>query len=128
MYPYLLVAIGGALGSMLRYGAGVGVGSFWKDSFPLGTLLINIVGSAVMGLFVGLMARLLPAWQNDARLFFAVGVLGGFTTFSSFSLDAITMLERGDVVPAAVYVVVSVVGGLFGLWLALLVMRMGVTA
>jgi len=128
MYPYLLVAIGGALGSMLRYGAGVGVGSFWKNSFPLGTLLINIVGSLVMGLFVGLMARLLPTWQNDARLFFAVGVLGGFTTFSSFSLDAITMLERGDLLPAVVYVLASVIGGLFALFLALLVMRMGVSA
>jgi fluoride exporter len=126
MYPYLLVALGGAIGSVLRYGSGVGVGRLWRDSFPLGTLLINIVGSAVMGLFVGLMARLLPAWQNEARLFFAVGVLGGFTTFSSFSLDAITMIERGNILPAALYVVVSVVGGLFALWLALLVMRTGV--
>ena len=128
MYPYLLVAIGGAIGSVLRYGTGVAVGSVWRDPFPLGTLLINIVGSLVMGLFVGLMARTLPAWQNDARLFFAVGVLGGFTTFSSFSLDAITMIERGDLWPAIIYVVVSVIGGLFALWLALLVMRLGVTA
>ncbi|MDR3474576.1 MAG: fluoride efflux transporter CrcB [Devosia sp.] len=126
MYPYLLVALGGAIGSVLRYGTGVGVGRLWRDSFPLGTLLINIVGSAVMGLFVGLMTRLLPTWQNEARLFFAVGVLGGFTTFSSFSLDAITMIERGDMLPAALYVVLSVAGGLFALWLALLVMRTGV--
>jgi CrcB protein len=127
MYPYLLVAIGGAIGSVLRYGSGVAVGRVWRDSFPLGTLLINIVGSLTMGLFVGLMARVLPTWQNEARLFFAVGVLGGFTTFSSFSLDAITMIERGDVLPALAYVVVSVVGGLFALWLAMLVMRTGVS-
>jgi len=126
MTPYLLVAIGGAIGSVLRYGTGVAVGSVWRDPFPLGTLLINIAGSAIMGLFVGLMSRMLPAWQNDARLFFAVGVLGGFTTFSSFSLDAIAMLERGDLVPAAIYVVVSVAGGLFALWLALQLMRIGV--
>ena len=128
MFPYLLVAIGGAIGSVLRYGAGVGVGALWRDPFPLGTLLINIVGSLVMGLFVGTMARLLPGWQNEARLFFAVGVLGGFTTFSSFSLDAITMIERGDVLPALLYVAVSVVGGFAALWLALQVMRLGVAA
>ena len=128
MYPYLLVAVGGAIGSVLRYGTGVVVGSLWRNSFPLGTLLINIVGSLVMGLFVGLMARLLPTWQNDARLFFAVGVLGGFTTFSSFSLDAIAMLERGDILPTVLYVLLSVGVGLVGLWLGLLVMRVGVAA
>ena len=128
MYPYLLVAIGGAIGSMLRYGTGVFVGSLWRDPFPLGTLLINIVGSLVMGLFVGLMARLLPTWQNDARLFFAVGVLGGFTTFSSFSLDAITMIERGDIGSAVLYVGVSVVAGVVALWLGLWLMRQGIAA
>ncbi len=125
MYPYVLVAVGGAIGSMLRYGIGIFVGSWWRDPFPLGTMLINISGSLVMGLFVGLMARALPAWQNDARLFFAVGVLGGFTTFSSFSLDAISMIERGDALPALLYLVLSVGGGFLGLWLGLVVMRLG---
>ena len=128
MFSYLLVAIGGAIGSALRYGTGVAVGRLWRDPFPLGTLLINILGSCVMGLFIGYLARALPAWQNEARLFFAVGVLGGFTTFSSFSLDAITMMERGDFLPAAAYVVVSVLGGLLALWLALLVMRQGIVS
>ena len=123
MFPYLLVAIGGAIGSVLRYGAGVFVGSLWRDPFPLGTLLINIVGSLVMGLFVGLMARLLPGWQNEARLFFAVGVLGGFTTFSSFSLDAISMIERGDVLPATLYVLLSVAISIPALYIGLVVMR-----
>jgi CrcB protein len=128
MNPYLLVAIGGAIGSVLRYVAGIAVGSFWRDAFPLGTMLINIVGSLVMGLFVGLMARTLPVWQNDARLFFAVGVLGGFTTFSSFSLDAITMMQRGDVALASFYVLGSVAAGLLALWLGLWIMRMGISA
>jgi CrcB protein len=126
MNSYLLVALGGAIGSVLRYGSGIAVGHWWRDPFPLGTMLINIAGSLVMGLFVGLMARLLPNWQNEARLFLAIGVLGGFTTFSSFSLDAMAMLERGDLLPAGTYVVVSVLGGLVGLWLGLLVMRLGV--
>ena len=123
MLPYLLVALGGAIGSMLRYGAGVFVGSLWRDPFPLGTMLINIVGSLVMGVFVGLMARMLPSWQNEARLFFAVGVLGGFTTFSSFSLDTITMVERGQVVSATLYVLLSVGVAVPALYLGLVVMR-----
>ena len=123
MNPYLLVAVGGAIGSVLRYGTGVFVGSLWRNSFPLGTLLINIVGSLVMGLFIGLMARLLPTWQSDARLFFAVGVLGGFTTFSSFSLDAISMIERGDVLLATLYVVLSVAIAVPALYIGLIIMR-----
>lgn len=123
MYPYVLVAVGGALGSVARYGTGVAVGRVWNFSFPLGTMLINIAGSLVMGLFIGLLARTTPSWQGDGRLFFAVGVLGGFTTFSSFSLDAISMIERGEWLLAAVYVVGSVLIGLFALYLGLVVMR-----
>jgi CrcB protein len=123
MNPYLLVAVGGALGSVARYGVGVLIGTAWKSSFPLGTLLINIIGSLVMGLFIGWLVRTTPAWQADARLFVAVGVLGGFTTFSSFSLDAISMLERGEVGPAGLYVLVSVLVGIAALYGGLLLMR-----
>jgi fluoride exporter len=123
MYPYLLVAIGGALGSMARYGSGVLVGRMWGASFPLGTLLINIAGSLAMGLFIGFLARTTPSWQADARLFVAVGVLGGFTTFSSFSLDAIAMIERGEWAQASLYIVGSVLIGLIGLYVGLLIFR-----
>jgi fluoride exporter len=125
MNPYLLVAVGGAIGSVARYGFGVAVGQFWRDPFPLGTMLINIIGSLVMGLVVGSLARFTPAWQGDARLFVAVGILGGFTTFSSFSLDTITMLERGDVVQALTYVLVSVLVGIAALYGGLVLMRGG---
>jgi CrcB protein len=108
---------------MARYGAGMLIGRLWPMSFPLATLLINIGGSLAMGLFVGLMARWLPAWQSDARLFIAVGILGGFTTFSSFSLDTIVLIERGEVVAAGAYVLLSVVLCLIGLYLGLLVTR-----
>jgi len=123
MFPYLLVAIGGAIGSVLRYGVGVFVGGLFRNPFPLGTLLINITGSLLMGVFVGLMARLLPSWQNDARLFIAVGILGGYTTFSSFSLDVITMIERGDIWPATLYVLLSVGISIPALYIGLVVMR-----
>ena len=123
MNPYLLVAVGGALGSMARYGTGVLVGKAWTASFPLATMLINIAGSLAMGLFIGWLARTTPSWQADARLFVAVGVFGGFTTFSSFSLDTISMLERGEIGPALLYVLASVAIGIGALYGGLVVMR-----
>jgi len=123
MNPYLLVAVGGALGSMARYGTGVAVGRLWSSSFPLGTMLINIVGSLAMGLFIGYLVRTTPTWQADARLFVAVGIFGGFTTFSSFSLDAIAMIERGEWTQALLYVLLSVVVGIGALYGGLLLVR-----
>jgi|SRR5215217_633717 len=123
MYPFLLVGAGGAIGAMSRYGLGTIMGRLWPMSFPLATLLINILGSVAMGLFIGLMARWLPVWQEDARLFAAVGVLGGFTTFSAFSLDTIVLIERGELLMAGAYVLLSVVVCLIGLYLGLLVTR-----
>ncbi|KRA45789.1 fluoride efflux transporter CrcB [Devosia sp. Root635] len=123
MTPFLLVGAGGAIGAMSRYGVSVLVGRAWPMSFPLATMLVNILGSLAMGLFVGVMARLLPTWQNEARLFLAVGLLGGFTTFSSFSLDAIVLIERGEMLQATAYVLLSVVLCLIGLYLGLLVTR-----
>lgn len=123
MYSFVLVGIGGALGAMARYGTGVMIGRLWPMGFPLATLLVNGIGAIAMGLFVGLMARFLPPWQEDARLFVAVGMLGGFTTFSSFSLDTIVLIERGEWLLAGTYVLLSVVLCLIGLYLGLLVTR-----
>lgn len=123
MNAYFLVAAGGALGSMARYGSGIVVGKVWPSPFPLATMLINIVGSLAMGLFIGYLARTTPGWQADARLFVAVGILGGFTTFSSFSLDTIAMVERGEIGQAALYVLVSVAVGIAALYGGLVVMR-----
>ncbi|UXN72661.1 fluoride efflux transporter CrcB [Devosia sp. A8/3-2] len=108
---------------MARYGASLAVGRVWPYAFPLGTMLINILGSIAMGLFIGLLARTLPPQAPEARLFVAVGVLGGFTTFSSFSLDTIVLIERGEMVQAGFYVLLSVVVCLIGLYLGLLVTR-----
>ena len=125
MHPILLVGIGGAIGSIARYLSGVMVGKFWSNSFPLATMLVNIAGSLIMGLFIGWLARATPAWQADARLFVAVGVLGGFTTLSSFSLDTVVLLERGEIGQAALYVVVSVAVSVAALFVGLFVMRLG---
>lgn len=125
MTGFALVGLGGAIGAMGRYGLSQLIGRLLPMSFPLATLLVNILGSLAMGVFVGLMARLLPAWQAEARLFVAVGILGGFTTFSSFSLDTIVLMERGALIEAGLYVVLSVVVCLAGLYLGLLMTRGG---
>ena len=127
MYAIVLVGIGGAIGSIARYLSGVLVGRLWTSSFPLATMLVNISGSLIMGLFIGFLARTTPAWQSDARLFFAVGVLGGFTTLSSFSLDTVVLIERGELAQAALYVGASVAVSIVALFLGLFVMRMGTT-
>ena len=123
MHPFLLVGLGGAIGAMSRYGVSILVGRIWPHAFPLGTMLINIIGSIAMGLFIGILARTLPPWQEEARLFVAIGILGGFTTFSSFSLDTIALVERGEMLQAGLYVLLSVVVCLIGLYLGLLVTR-----
>jgi CrcB protein len=108
---------------MARFGIGSLIERLLPGHFPLGTLVINILGSVLMGLFVGTLANLVPSWGETARLFIAVGMLGGFTTFSSFSLETVLLLEGGQVVAAAAYVLLSVVVCLAGLYLGLLVTR-----
>lgn len=123
MQGFIFVGIGGAIGAMSRYGMSQMISRFWVGSFPLATLLINILGSVCMGLFIGAVSRTAPAWGNEARLFVAVGILGGFTTFSAFSLDAVTLIERGEVGQAVLYALLSVVVCLGGLYLGLLMTR-----
>jgi CrcB protein len=118
MNPYLLVGLGGALGAMARYGIGTAVPAP-ANGFPLATALINIAGSLAMGVLIGVLAKTTPQYQNEIRLFVAVGIFGGFTTFSSFSLDAITLIERGDFLLATAYIVGSVVLSLAGLYVGL---------
>jgi len=123
MNAVILVGIGGALGSIARYGSGVLVGRIWPTTFPLATMMVNIAGSLAMGLFIGWLARTTPAWQADARLFVAIGVLGGFTTLSSFSLDTVSLIERGEWGQALLYVLLSVVISIAALFAGLLITR-----
>ncbi len=121
LLPWLLVFLGGGLGAMARHGVNITAARLFGIAFPWGTLTVNIVGSLCMGLFVGWFAlRAGGAVTQHARLFLTTGVLGGFTTFSAFSLDVAMIWERGEHGLAAVYVVASVVlsvAGLFaGLW------------
>lgn len=125
MNAIVLVGLGGALGAVARYGASLFIVRLPIGSFPSSTLVVNIVGSVLMGIFVGLIAGFAPSWQEQARQFVAVGLLGGFTTFSSFSLDTIILIERGELAQAMLYVALSVVVCLAGLYLGLLITRGG---
>lgn len=108
MLPVVLVFVGGGLGAVARYGVSIGVARIAGTGFPLPTLLINIAGSFAMGLVVAWFA-LRGEGGQDLRLFLTTGVLGGFTTFSAFSLETMLLYERGEVGLALAYVLLSVV-------------------
>ncbi|TFW10845.1 fluoride efflux transporter CrcB [Brevundimonas intermedia] len=124
MTRFLLVAAGGAIGSMARYGLGLAVGRLAPNiGWPLGTFAANVLGGLLMGLLVGWLAFRSGAQQEAVRLFAAVGVLGGFTTFSSYSLEAAQMIERREIGLAAAYVVGSVVLAIVALFVGLMIAR-----
>lgn len=120
MFNLLLVAAGGGIGAGVRHLTNMGSLRLVGPNYPWGTMAINIVGSFAMGLFIAALAR--RGGSNEIRLFVATGILGGFTTFSAFSLDFATLWERGATLPAFGYALASVIGAIIalflGLWLA----------
>ncbi len=124
MVTYLWVALGSALGGMARHWLGMFAARLLGVGFPWGTLAINVVGSFVIGLFATLTGpggRLLVA--NDTRIFVMVGLCGGFTTFSSFSLQTLDLIALGYPLRAGAYVVSSVGLCLVFVWLGALLVR-----
>jgi CrcB protein len=119
---YLIVFLGGGLGAALRHGINIASARALGTAFPYGTLAINMSGSIVMGLIAGYFA-----FKGDAsqqwRLFLTTGILGGYTTFSAFSLDVALLYERGEVGLAALYVAASVVLSIAGLFAGLALAR-----
>jgi CrcB protein len=112
----LAVAAGGALGSVARYLVSVGSGKLFGTGFPWGTLIINVTGSFLIGALAGLIAAKWDLSQT-MRIFLTIGICGGFTTFSTFSLDAYYLIERGQTWASSAYMVASVglsVGALVG--------------
>lgn len=126
MYQLGLVAVGGGIGATARHLVNIAALRLVGPGFPAGTLTVNVVGGLLMGLLAGYLARR-PGGAGEAlRLFLATGVLGGFTTFSAFSLDAVLLWERGQTAAALGYVLASVVLSILALLAGLAVMR-GVT-
>lgn len=119
MQAYLIVFVGAGIGGALRHGVNVWTVRLFGLGFPFGTFTVNIMGSLAMGIIAGYF-MLKGGSSQHWRLFLAPGILGGFTTFSSFSLDVALLYERGELAMMAIYVLASVlvaVGALFsGLW------------
>lgn len=124
MSAFLLVFLGAGIGGALRHGVNLGCARLCGLAFPWGTITVNVAGSFVMGLLAGWLAfKAGEGWSQPLRLFLTTGVLGGFTTFSAFSLDAVLIWERGQVGVAALYVAASVLLSIAGLFGGLALMR-----
>jgi len=118
---WMAVAIGGALGSMARHGVNHLVHIRWMTTrFPAGTVIVNLLGCLVIGLLAGLLASERIAMRANWREFVFVGLLGGFTTFSTFGLDTFLLARTQSASQAAMNVAVQVIGGLVAVWLGYL--------
>ncbi len=122
MKALIFIAMGGAIGAVLRYGASLSVYSIMGRGFPYGTLFVNVSGSLLMGLLGVLMLERFnigPEWRAAVL----VGVLGSFTTFSTFSIETLNLLEQGDVMRAVTNIVSSVLVCLVAVWFGVLIGR-----
>ena len=122
MMNFLMVALGGALGSVLRYCAGFAVAHVWPQHLYITTVLVNILGCFLIGcVFSWFLLR--PDVSGMTTLLLMTGFLGGFTTFSTFSLDALRLFNDGLPVQAVLYMGVTVVGGLLATWLGMALIK-----
>jgi fluoride exporter len=119
---YIVVFLGGGFGAALRHGINIGFARLFGTGIPYATFFINVTGSFVMGLIAAWFA-FRGGGSQHWRLFLTTGILGGYTTFSTFSLDAALLYERGQITLAAAYVIGSVVLGLIGLFAGLAIVR-----
>ncbi|MES2988673.1 MAG: fluoride efflux transporter CrcB [Pseudomonadota bacterium] len=122
MPSLLLVMLGGAIGAGARHLSGRVTLAWWGADYPWGTLAVNLIGGFLMGLLAGALIRFGQSGEQ-MRLFLGVGILGGFTTFSAFSLDAMNLMQRGDWMTALGYILASVIGSIAALALGLQLTR-----
>ncbi len=110
-----IVFVGGGLGSVARYLTGIYVSKFWHSTFPIGTFSINIIGCFIIGVVYGLSEKY--GWLTpQLRLLLATGFCGGYTTFSTFALENLRLLQTNQLIPFFLYALLSFVLGLFAVW------------
>ncbi|NCO04141.1 MAG: fluoride efflux transporter CrcB [Alphaproteobacteria bacterium] len=122
MNMILAIAAGGALGAVCRYGVNIGAIQLLGANFPWGTLIVNVLGSFIMGALIAAFAHIGNPSQ-EIKAFLIVGLLGAMTTFSTFSLDTITLFERGELTAMALYLFSSVFFSIMGLFAGLFLVR-----
>ena len=122
MNMILSIAAGGAIGAVGRYLAMAGIGHWFGHGFPYGTMAVNVIGSLILGFLIEI-STLTWSPSPEIRAFFVVGVLGAFTTFSAFSQDVAGLIERGEFLPAASYVIASVVLSIAALFFGMMIFR-----
>lgn len=122
MNHLFLVMLGGAIGAGARHLTGRAALALWGPGFPWGTLIVNLAGGVLMGLLAGWLAAR-ASGDEALRYLLGVGVLGGYTTFSAFSLETATMLQRGDYAVALLYILASVAGSILALFAGLQIAR-----
>lgn len=122
MKPILFTGLGGAIGSICRYLAQVGITKMLPLSFPAGTFIVNITGCFLIGVLYG-MALKQPWFTVEWRLFLITGICGGYTTFSSFSYEGISLLSNGNYLYFALYTALSVLLGLLATWYGVLLFK-----
>jgi len=122
MLHTVLIFLGGGLGASLRHWTGVWTLRQFGPAFPYGTMTVNILGALLMGVLIGYLSKK-GGTQNEVRLFLATGFLGGFTTFSAFSLDVANLWQRGDMTGAFSYAALSVILSLAAVFIGLWLMR-----
>ncbi|MFY0481908.1 fluoride efflux transporter CrcB [Flavobacterium sp. PLA-1-15] len=119
----LIIGLGGAIGSMLRYLTSVFVARFWENHFPLATFITNVIGCFLIGLFIGFLEKQQLA-NSDLKWFLITGFCGGYTTFSTFGYENFNLLQNQNMGIAFAYIASSVIIGLMAVWFGLFVAKM----
>jgi fluoride exporter len=118
----IYIAIGGAIGSVLRFLTTILVSKFWSNQFPLATFIANIIGCFLIGLFIGVLAKN-QLTDSNLKWFLVTGFCGGFTTFSAFGIENVTLLQNNNSILAFGYIALSIILGLFAVWFGLFITK-----